>query len=49
MYLANLAWIANEKLIKGIPKLGKLRVCLVGVFKNCFLFLKTKNIKNLFG
>ena len=27
----------------------KHRACLVPVFKNCFLFLKTKNTKNLFG
>ena len=26
-----------------------LRVCLFVVFKNHFLFLKTKNIKNIFG
>ena len=26
----------------------KLRACLVVVFKNCFLFLKTTNTKNLF-
>ena len=25
------------------------KVCLVLVFKNCYLFLKTKNKKNLFG
>ena len=48
MNLDNLARIANEKLIKGIPKLGKLGVCLVGIFKNYFLFLKIKNTKNLF-
>ena len=26
-----------------------LRDCLVPIFNNCFLFLKTKNTKNLFG
>ena len=28
---------------------GNLRACLVTVFKNYFLFLKTKNTKNMFG
>ena len=26
-----------------------IRACLVAVFKNCFLFLKTKNTENVFG
>ena len=34
---------------KQLKKTRKIRVCLVVVFKNYFLFLKTKNTKNMFG
>ena len=27
---------------------GNLRACLISVFKNCFLFLRTKNTQNMF-
>ena len=33
----------------GTIKTQNFRACLFSVFKNCFLFLKTKNTKNSFG
>ena len=48
MYFLTFFILKNKKLLSKIV-LKILRVCLVPAFKNCFLFLKTKNTKNLFG
>ena len=45
-------WRLGMGLLKDISSQKRntnLRDCLVPIFNNCFLFLKTKNIKNLFG
>ena len=39
----------NPVFPNGCYLMFKMKSCLVLVFKNCFLFLKTKNTKNLFG